>query len=112
VANYNRGRAFEYKVRDWLKEEWGCDIVVRSAGSKGTWDLIGMRYDTGETILVSCRNKKRWSKDERSELKLLGDRIHAAFTIMRVWPDKGVINYDFEIQEWRRREGFYPVAGR
>ena len=41
ATNYERGRAFEYRVRDALTEK-GAVAVVRSAGSKTKIDLVAM----------------------------------------------------------------------
>jgi Holliday junction resolvase-like predicted endonuclease len=87
VANYSRGRAFEYKVRDWLKENY-CDIVIRSAGSKGEFDLVGIHYNTGQVRLVSCRNSKRWSGIEKQRLNMIQKKLKTNFIVMRVYKDE------------------------
>jgi hypothetical protein len=53
ASAYQRGRAFEYRVRDRLRE---CGyFVVRSASSKGPCDLIAVRAD-GAPLLVQCKH--------------------------------------------------------
>ena len=102
MANYRRGRAFEYRVRDFLKKHF-CDIVVRSAGSKGEFDLIGIHYATGIVRLVSCRNKKRWASTEKQKLRLILKKLpKTGFMIMLVWNERGKIVFEYMAQ----REGY------
>ena len=45
ATNYERGRAFEYRVRDWCKEN-GAVAVIRAAGSHGPADVVAFwRHD-------------------------------------------------------------------
>lgn len=41
ATNYQRGRAFEYRVRDRLKKD-GAAYVMRAAQSKGIVDLLAL----------------------------------------------------------------------
>lgn len=41
MANYTKGRRFEYEIADILKRE-GYD-VIRAAGSHGPFDLVAIR---------------------------------------------------------------------
>ena len=53
---YQRGRRFEYRVRDHLRERGF--FVVRAAKSKGVADLIAIRR--GDTpLLVQCKGGRR-----------------------------------------------------
>ena len=69
---YNRGRALEYRTRDYYKEQgWA---VYRSAGSHSWADLICIRVTRWnglkqpEVLLVQCKGKsKLMSKKERQE---------------------------------------------
>ena len=66
-TQYRRGRDFEYKVRDFLREFW--PLVVRAAGSKGPVDLICVRPLEGRVLLVSCKRAAYWPPEELSALK-------------------------------------------
>ena len=51
VTNYQRGRHFEYRVRQhFIKEGY---IVLRSAGSHTFSDLLAMKG--GEILLIQCK---------------------------------------------------------
>jgi Holliday junction resolvase len=73
--NYNAGRDFEYKVRDYLREKgW---IVRRAYASKGMFDLIAYKDgDNGKQIkwgiqaksLKANNNKKYLTPKENREL--------------------------------------------
>lgn len=50
--SYAKGRAFEYRVRDYLdKREY---FWVRSAGSKGVADLVALK-DGYPALLIQCK---------------------------------------------------------
>jgi hypothetical protein len=75
---YRRGRAFEYKVRDWYQSR-GC-FVVRAAGSHTPADLIvlppsggPLRWDFGPhiPILVQCKTDGKLSQTDRNRLNEL-----------------------------------------
>lgn len=59
VSNYVRGRAFEYRVRDDLRKRGY--VVIRSAQSKGSADLVAIRQSTSDPsmshwiLLVQCK---------------------------------------------------------
>ena len=52
ATSYQRGRAFEYRVRDHLRR--AGYFVVRSASSQGPCDLIAIRPDAAP-LLVQCK---------------------------------------------------------
>lgn len=64
MSNYDRGRRFEYAVRDHLRTN-GYD-VIRSAGSKTKVDLVAIK--TGQVLLVQCKLDGKISPTERTEL--------------------------------------------
>lgn len=72
--NYNRGRAFEYRVKKHL--EGKGYFVVRSAGSKGAFDLVAITTGADEdweeyevwVILIQCKYGTMPSKKERMKL--------------------------------------------
>lgn len=51
-TNYERGRAFEYKRKEYY-EGLGY-IVTRSAGSHGSWDLTAVPKH-GLVLLIQCK---------------------------------------------------------
>jgi len=75
ATNYERGRAFEYRVRDALKLN-GAVAVVRSAGSKTKIDLVALfpildspSYEGDmEVWIVQCKRDGNLPADEREEL--------------------------------------------
>ncbi|MDE2103103.1 MAG: Holliday junction resolvase [Patescibacteria group bacterium] len=71
ATNYQRGRAFEYRVRDALMKR-GAVYVMRAAQSKGKVDLLALYPGLGEMIpyveIVQCKRDGRLSADEAAEL--------------------------------------------
>lgn len=66
---YSRGRAFEYRVRDFLKRNgW---FVIRSAGSKTPVDLAA--FKSNRTVFLQCKASKTptLAKKERKALIML-----------------------------------------
>jgi Holliday junction resolvase len=72
--NYQRGRAFEYKVKKFFEQQ-GC-LVIRSAGSKGPIDLAVFppAGDPRHPFLLQCK-RAMVSKKERRELAELRCRL-------------------------------------
>jgi len=54
MTNYEKGRRFEYRVRDLFKEHGF--VVIRAAQSKPI-DLVCLK--NGKSILVECKTNKR-----------------------------------------------------
>lgn len=76
TTNYNRGRAFEYKVRDHFKE-LGYPYVMRAAGSHTVADLLVLcdaphpqDFNPGlsRAYLVQCKRDGKISQAERQKL--------------------------------------------
>jgi Holliday junction resolvase len=71
ATNYERGRAFEYRVRDELYKR-GVVAVVRSAGSKTKVDLVALwPFDwkgDAHVYLVQCKRDGKLPTAEREEL--------------------------------------------
>jgi len=65
ATNYERGRAFEYRVRAHLYE-LGAVLVIRSAGSKTKVDLTALFTD--RVALVQCKRNGVLPAEEREEL--------------------------------------------
>lgn len=82
-SNYIKGRAKEYKVMKRLRDE-GYDIVARTAGSHGAFDVIAINKETRDIKLIQCKpesmsaNAKRKIIDENSWL------INSFFVIFTV----------------------------
>jgi hypothetical protein len=73
ATNYERGRSFEYKVRDHLLKT-GAVLVVRAAQSKGKVDLAVFwpRYEP--PWLVQCKRDGRLPADEQEALIDIAER--------------------------------------
>jgi Holliday junction resolvase len=65
--NYVNGRAKEYRTMKRLRDE-GYDIVVRTAGSHGAFDVVGIRSNTLEIKLIQCKPK---SMSESAKAKII-----------------------------------------
>lgn len=64
MTNYEKGRRFEYRVRDLFKEQGF--VVIRSAKSKPV-DLVCLK--NGTSVLVECKTRKSsLGKNGREEL--------------------------------------------
>jgi len=60
MRSYVKGRRFENYVKEKLERKGY--LVVRSAGSKGLFDLVALRR--GEILLIQCKWRKgRMSKE-------------------------------------------------
>lgn len=62
---YNRGRRFEYRVRDYLKRRGY--YTVRSAKSGTITDLIALR--DGKILLIQCKVDKYLKREEKEKLR-------------------------------------------
>lgn len=51
-TQYQLGRNFEYRVRKWFEKN-GFPVVIRSAQSKGKYDLCAVK--DGSTFLIQCK---------------------------------------------------------
>jgi len=71
--NYVKGRNKEYKVMKRLRDE-GYDVVARTAGSHGVFDVIAFNKETKDIKLIQCKpasmsdNARRKIIDENSWL--------------------------------------------
>jgi len=64
MTSYEKGRRFEYRVRDFFKEHGF--LVIRAAQSKPI-DLVCLK--DGKSILVECKtNKKALGRQGREEM--------------------------------------------
>lgn len=89
MSHYRRGADFERVTRLALMEEgW---TVTRSAGSKGPWDLVGVRSEgvlNVEVILVQCKSKKSGATALSARRKLAPYVSHAGPFGFVCWPGK------------------------
>ena len=67
ATKYDRGRAFEYKVRDTYKDNGY--YVVRSAGSKGKVDLVALKAGH-RTHLIQCKAGAIASRERKEAVEL------------------------------------------
>lgn len=74
ATNYERGRQFEYRVRDKLKS-MGALEVIRAAGSHTVVDIVAL-FPFGVTRLVQCKRDRRLSKSERERILSLASGAH------------------------------------
>lgn len=63
-TQYALGRAFEYRVRKYF-EKHGFPVVVRSAQSKGNFDLVAVK--DGNAYLIQCKRSGGIDKSECNE---------------------------------------------
>ena len=99
--NYNRGRAFEYRVKKHL-EDRGY-LVVRSAGSKSPFDLVAIptkeyEEDNGfsNVLLIQCKYGAKISKKERDKITNIDDNLSVGVSTVIAWakPYKPIVFYD------------------
>lgn len=67
ATNYQRGRAFEYRVRDYYLKQLDACYVMRAAQSKGIADLAAFFRD-GSVDLIQCKRGKAKMSVEDIEL--------------------------------------------
>ena len=87
--HYLAGRRWEYEICKRLKNDgWS---VVRSAGSKGLWDVTGLRDDKGlledgvAVILIQAkRGASRWQDANWARLKAKARRL-PDFVLVQAW---------------------------
>lgn len=72
-SQYGKGARFEIVVKDiLLEDDW---VAVRSAGSHGIIDVLGVKVDT--KWFIQCRTKGNLSGKEREELVALAKKHNA-----------------------------------
>ena len=84
MTNYDRGRRFEWAVRDHLTAE-GYD-VIRSAGSKSKVDLVALK--PGQTLLVQCKRNGKCPPGERVALLRLASYSTTSVPIVAELKDR------------------------
>lgn len=71
TSSYARGRMFEWRVRDYFKEN--KYFVLRSPQSAGPVDLVALRK--GEILLIQCKVNGKLSRQETIVLKELAGSV-------------------------------------
>ena len=111
TTNYERGRAFEYRVRDKLLKD-GAVYVMRAAGSHTKADLAAF-WDIPEPYrsrgwgehrpkpwLVQCKRDGRLPAAEREELVSIARQTGTVPVLAKAGPKgRGVIFIDLESEE-------------
>ena len=64
-----KGTRIERKAIEELKKAHGCFLVIRSAGSKGIFDLVGIGGSICYLVQVKARNKPKPSAREIESIK-------------------------------------------
>lgn len=67
-TNYQRGRAFEYRVRDKLKK-MGAAYVMRAAQSKGIVDLLAVWPRRDDRYGDDCPHRPNWLVQAKYSIK-------------------------------------------
>jgi len=78
-SKYLRGRRAEYKVIKQLKADGYT--TIRSAGSKGLWDIVGYKFDIYRWLVIQVKVNK---KPTLKEMKLLR-KEKVPFAVKEVW---------------------------
>ena len=85
--NYNSGRTFEYRVKQYLEKKGY--YVMRSAGSKSPFDLIAVqtkgKQSTHGTLLIQCKHGAKISKRERENLLKLYHSVVSGIGCFVAW---------------------------
>lgn len=82
MSRYAQGRRYEYKAAKALREEGYT--VIRSAQSKGLWDLTAVRHDHTKLVQVkSTRQKGKAYRD--ANVTLLEDLPVPPDTQKEIW---------------------------
>jgi Holliday junction resolvase len=68
MTRYSSGVQFEYQVRDYLLRNF-WPVVVRSAGSHGPIDLVGI--NSGGMCFVQCKQERKKKSYKSDELDLV-----------------------------------------
>jgi len=84
AAKYRAGLVLEHATRHELEADGY--YVVRSAGSKGSADLVALK--PGEVLLVQCKLDGRMTPAERASFAELADRLGVLSLVAR-WHKEG-----------------------
>jgi Holliday junction resolvase len=84
-SGYRQGADLEREVKRYLEDN-GYVLVIKSGGSKGKVDVIGLKL--GETVLVQCKRSGDIRPAERIALRQLAIALAAVPLIAR-WHKEG-----------------------
>ena len=84
-SGYRNGADLERAVKHHLEEN-GYVLVIKSGGSKGKVDVIGLKL--GETVLVQCKRSGTMSPADRVALRQLALALRAVPLLAR-WVKEG-----------------------
>lgn len=87
--NYTNGVRREYQTKKVL-EERGF-LVLRSAGSHGAFDLVGISYADGEVLLVQVKSGGALTPDEKREIQKVQVPYDTEFQVWE-YPSRGIVN--------------------
>jgi hypothetical protein len=85
VSGYRKGADLEREVKRHLEDN-GYVLVIKSGGSKGKVDVIGLKR--GETVLVQCKLAGSMSPADRVSLRQLALALGAVPLLAR-WVKEG-----------------------
>jgi Holliday junction resolvase len=90
---YQRGAAFEYRVKTELESEGY--LVTRSPGSKSPLDLLAIRGDgmLSRVVFVQCKLRGVISGADRDRLVGLASQYHAWPVMAYTFKERGLIHY-------------------
>ena len=83
MSMYRRGRRFEYKVGKWLIK-LGY-YVIRSAGSKGLFDLVAVKGNN--VLFIQCTLNTREVDRRKKQLRGVSRKI--SFPVVLVYRRRG-----------------------
>jgi len=85
--HYRRGRSAEYRVRDiFIKRGFE---VIRSAGSKGRFDLIAIDWTRGEIFFLQVKSGKSATREANSvarQVRLPAESLRVIFQSWGISP--------------------------
>ena len=85
MTQYRRGANYERKIKKEYEEDGY--LVLRSAGSKGPFDLVAIKEDS--TILIQCKLRKPTKKEIEGVLETVRKyNIHGQAHLR--WPEGGL----------------------
>jgi Holliday junction resolvase len=85
TSGYRNGADLERAVKHYLEDN-GYVLVIKSGGSKGKVDVIGLKR--GETVLVQCKRSGEIRPAERTALRQLALDL-GAIPIVARWYKEG-----------------------
>jgi len=86
-SNYAIGRQFEYKTMKALRQ-MGAVHIVRSASSKGIFDLVAF-FPDGDVWCVQCKKNGRLSARERAVMQEFMDDTNNLIKVLHAYNEPG-----------------------